>query len=248
MKRVLYITAIFIGFGLALMAAPQRGDYGASGIEYEEGGSAMPTASDYIQEGLIALWDGIENVDWGVHDDGAKSWVNLVNGDSFSIKANSFSPDSLVATVSTGYNSVPMYSVTDGDAYTFEVIGASLAKGTAVASLPYSGGPLFSFYANWSDTSSYARGCGSSISIANTGPIGMRKTCGLRVSGNDWTLYSTMFNVEQSGTWSKTSSKYGGTVYANVEVCCIRIYDRALSAEEIAHNYEIDRRRFNLPK
>ena len=31
------------------------------------------------------------------------------------------------------------------------------------------------------------------------------------------------------------------------EVCCIRYYSRALTADEIAHNYAIDKARFNLP-
>ena len=26
------------------------------------------TAKDYAQNGLLAMWDGIENAGWGVHD------------------------------------------------------------------------------------------------------------------------------------------------------------------------------------
>jgi hypothetical protein len=31
------------------------------------------------------------------------------------------------------------------------------------------------------------------------------------------------------------------------ELCIVRIYSRALSADEIRHNYEIDKERFDLP-
>ena len=31
------------------------------------------------------------------------------------------------------------------------------------------------------------------------------------------------------------------------ELCIVRIYSRALSADEIQHNYKIDKERFNLP-
>ena len=36
-----------------------------------------PTASNYVRDGLIAMWDGIENVGFGVHDESATSWKDL---------------------------------------------------------------------------------------------------------------------------------------------------------------------------
>lgn len=36
------------------------------------------TAKDYIQNGLVAMWDGIENVGWGQHDSNATVWKDLV--------------------------------------------------------------------------------------------------------------------------------------------------------------------------
>ena len=36
--------------------------------------SGMPTAKDYVQDGLIAMWDGVENAGWGVHDPNATVW------------------------------------------------------------------------------------------------------------------------------------------------------------------------------
>lgn len=36
------------------------------------------TAKDYVQDGLIAMWDGIENAGWGVHDPNATVWKDLV--------------------------------------------------------------------------------------------------------------------------------------------------------------------------
>ena len=38
------------------------------------------SAKSYVQDGLVALFDGIENVDWGVHDNNATIWMNLANG------------------------------------------------------------------------------------------------------------------------------------------------------------------------
>lgn len=39
-----------------------------------------PTAADMPQEDLVEMWDGIENVAWGVHDETATNWVGLVRG------------------------------------------------------------------------------------------------------------------------------------------------------------------------
>ena len=42
--------------------------------------SSSPTAKNYVQDGLVAMWDGIENAGWGVHDATATTWVDLVSG------------------------------------------------------------------------------------------------------------------------------------------------------------------------
>ena len=44
--------------------------------------NAVPTARSYVQDGLVAMWDGIENAGWGVHDNNATNWVDLVGGAS----------------------------------------------------------------------------------------------------------------------------------------------------------------------
>lgn len=36
------------------------------------------TAKSYIQNGLVAMWDGIENAGWGVHNPNATTWKDLV--------------------------------------------------------------------------------------------------------------------------------------------------------------------------
>ena len=35
------------------------------------------SAKSYVQDGLIAMWDGIENAGWGVHDPNATVWKDL---------------------------------------------------------------------------------------------------------------------------------------------------------------------------
>ena len=40
--------------------------------------STSITAKNYVKSGLIALWDGIENAGWGVHNASATTWKDLV--------------------------------------------------------------------------------------------------------------------------------------------------------------------------
>lgn len=47
-----------------------------------------PTARDYVQDGLIAMWDGLENAGWGAHDSTAATWVDLT-GNEYDLTVNS---------------------------------------------------------------------------------------------------------------------------------------------------------------
>ena len=51
------------------------------------------TAADYVQDGLIALWDGIENVGWGEHDDNATSWIDLTGKGANWLLKDSHTPE-----------------------------------------------------------------------------------------------------------------------------------------------------------
>ena len=42
-------------------------------------------ASSYIQNGLVACWDGIENAGAGTHDAGATVWKDIVGGYEFAL-------------------------------------------------------------------------------------------------------------------------------------------------------------------
>lgn len=70
------LLAFIAAVGCLALAKPQRGINAAYGSEYAEDATA-PTAADYIQDGLVALWDGVENAGWGLHDAEAQYWVDL---------------------------------------------------------------------------------------------------------------------------------------------------------------------------
>ena len=48
------------------------------------------SAKDYVQNGLVAMWDGIENAGYGVHDQSATTWKDLIGNNDIKILATAF--------------------------------------------------------------------------------------------------------------------------------------------------------------
>lgn len=51
------------------------------------------SADSYVKDGLVCLWDGIENVGYGVHDGAATGWVDLVGGLTIPLCRDAFFTD-----------------------------------------------------------------------------------------------------------------------------------------------------------
>jgi hypothetical protein len=204
------------------------------------------TAKDYIQDGLVAMWDGIENAGWGVHDSNAIVWKDLVGDGDFPVGSNSFMEDYLRVDEKVD-NKIPWNGLLYGDQYTIEVAGFSDETYKSIATLPGTDiGAGFVPYSNWGPSNSYVLHCGARTVIANTGPVGTRKCFGIAVNLNDYKLYSTTSNYVKDGTWIKNETEYKGSIEVGGRTNFIRFYNRALTAEEIAYNYEIDKARFGL--
>lgn len=62
------------------LAQPQTQMLGANKIKTAYQANDEATAADYVQDGLVCMWDAIENAGYGMHDDVATYWVNLVDG------------------------------------------------------------------------------------------------------------------------------------------------------------------------
>ena len=49
-------------------------------IDVARFGEQLPASSDYVQDGLLVQWDGIDNAGTGIHDPNATTWKNLAGG------------------------------------------------------------------------------------------------------------------------------------------------------------------------
>ena len=211
------------------------------------------TARDYVQDDLIAMWDGIENAGWGVHDSSATTWNDLV-GDNDLVLQNTahFDENSLVS--------------------------ADRNKLTALCSakLPYASIEVCAFFdasrnssglvcfGNSVDENRMFSLTNGSIQIYNghhmirlTTPVDPKCTWAGVHDGNQhdsyvrgaladgglvnniWGTVNGTFGL--SGSSNYWSWNFVGAYYS------VRLYSRALTAAEIAANYAIDKARFNIP-
>ena len=74
------------------------------------------------------------------------------------------------------------------------------------------------------------------------------ETCNAYIDGITFANDQTPYEKRSSSAWNMTIGALYGTSYsADGKVYAVRVYDRPLAYEEIAFNYEIDKKRFNLP-
>ena len=218
-------------------------------------GGGVPTARDYVQDGLIAMWDGIENAGWGVHDPNATTWKDLVgNNDATPVdETYSWGSDSfvcngigLVSAYSSDFQSVEVVVRVREDLQTttycpiFGTISESDSKGVfwlpnlnylrfyngSSATLPFTETELngtFSAVSVSKDTIVF-----KDAEIKNTKIVGYWNTVGFK---------SNVFNIGGSDN----NYKCFGYIKS------VRVYNRVITAAEIAANYAVDKARFNLP-
>lgn len=232
---------------------------GARTGAWAKSGGGLPTARDYVQDGLIGLWDGIENAGWGVHDPSATTWNDLSeNGNDLSC-FNSYEWLDSAVRLSGGR---PIYRPNT-------IIGSHGADAhvCVVAEAESNGGVIFGAGQGHKDSAIVftRRSNGAFVQIANSSSAGIKN-----IVPFSETLFSIAVNYssgdiaysEVNGIQKNPYYGFGGTfcstlcvgdrandssVPFNGKVYTIRIYSRVLTAEEIAHNYAIDKARFNLP-
>ena len=226
------------------------------------------TARDYVQDGLVAMWDGIENAGWGVHDPNAVVWKDL-SGNGYDATLGRFCSfgDNYCATdggiSAVGYATSRTEKWAD-DIVHMEAVGSSQDVTKTVCFVGCN-------VIHADNVSSNIKGIG----IGTTDGIWTGKVNNGKTGFGGYTLvndkiYSISTEWASSGavcingeilTKNNTTAAYlnaggsltifnsGYTAYSTppMKVFSVRLYSRALTAAEIATNYEIDKIRFNLP-
>lgn len=208
---------------------------------------SAPTARDYVQTGLVAMWDGIENVGYGQHDDAAITWKDLVGSDDQTISAsspwfwtdNSYkveSPNVYQNIANSSGGTDPTYAEVcfrngvppSGEKFVLHFRGQ---KCLAVGAYTNIGGGFLKY-------SSLSEGT-HSVGIDWTAPKVTDNGVELSGSGSAGTWYSSNVSL-QIGYFGNNRYPFYGELFS------IRLYSSALTAAEIAANYAVDSIRFNL--
>ena len=213
----------------------------------------VPTALDYVQDGLIAMWDGIENAGWGIHDQSATTWKDLVGGNDLMLKNTAhFDENSLVSadrdkltalcSARLPYASIEVCAFFDKSRNPSGLVcfGNSVddermfTAGTGLIQT-YNGNHMLKLTTRVDPKCTWA-----GVHDGNRHDAYVR---GALASGtkavNNWGKRNGTFGL--SGSSNYVSWTFVGAYYS------VRLYSRALTADEIAYNYAIDKARFGLP-
>lgn len=240
------------------------------------GGSTEPVVEpDYITDGLIAWFDGEDNVDENNH------WNSRVGSDyiyqSSAEIQQSYNKFGWFKS-NNAYKNNMMYSLLTStdyyqEGYTVEVVGKvySQANSKGVES---TGGTLFGIARTVSPYIGLV-GKDGKLHLFNHANQNLSYTVGYNntffcsmnyntvagrtgTSGNDSIYYSyngkpyeymkayKSTNISNNNGTCSVLAYYKDSYRTAGEINCIRVYNRKLTDEEVAHNYEIDKARFNI--
>ena len=248
--------------------------------------SAAKTARDYVQSGLAAMWDGIENAGWGVHDATATTWKDLVGGfDAVKVGSPTWSDNAgntidvnstFLATIPTqstfinaaksGFVTVEIclstsaswasrcpFSIEDsnGTSSVYRFVQIFMQASKTYLPAPYNisatefigAGPILD---DPSGTISCSFGPNGTRIYATPSRNG---TIGTEVSAPIGLAFifdpATLDQIGVNNWYVRIGRTHNNSMSSAFH--SIRIYSRALTADEIAANYAIDKERFNLP-
>ena len=217
------------------------------------------TAMGYVQDGLLACWDGIENAGSGIHNSSATKWRDLVAGREFSLTSVTVEDDRMVfagsdssygelneadtaATFNMAANGTleVVYASDTGSGNQF-ILQSTAASGHLLTI--WSGDKLLvsNGQSNKSPSFSFTSGAKTnSVTIIYTSA---KPTAGYANGNSLSTSDDNYWGDPNSMTTIGTRSTRGNNHFKGA-IYCIRVYNRQLSAEEIAANRALDVRRF----
>ncbi len=220
------------------------------------------TTDDYIQDGLIAMYDGKNNTGLG-HDDTSKVWVDLSgNGyDGTIIGDINWNDDSLSFNGTTNAVALTRMDLKD---ITMEIVlvdEGSTNNVTYVANYEKGGYGLSRYSKNGLTMEAYINSKVSFIYSKNAFVTNKKYSLSGSYSGNKLKLYELGILQNQSDLSGSLGMPQNDTVmmiganpgdknpteyYLKGKVYSVRIYNRALSDEEVKQNYTVDKVRFGL--
>ena len=213
----------------------------------------------YITNGLVAMWDGEWNAGGDKHNDAATSIKDIVGScdlsilDTTTIGGNYFMPAS-IQNVANLLSSVPLPTTIRAIEMTVaDAEGGVNNFGIMTIAQSYRGVCKFAAWIGCGSRGSYLMRQQS----VNSGIVVWSINYNNDNNNTDVSFCKNGEAVSGASTnWSNTAMADGTdsdklvrvrAPYADCKIFSIRLYSRALTADEIAANYAIDKARFGLP-
>ena len=216
--------------------------------------------SDYVQDGLIACWDGIDNAGIGVHMDNVAVWKSLVGGYEFALNSVTVAANGM--TFAGNVNSYCVLSAADSTSTfaaatdaTLEIVFRSSSSASSQVLLQSASSSSISFgYYNTSMLVAYSDASGMKPSFASSAGTEVNSVSVRYASNAPASAIANGTTLQGSGNaaWSSPgtetflgvrASKNNSYVFAG-DIYCVRLYNRQLTNAEIASNQMIDELRF----
>lgn len=249
MKKILFAMMMMMVAGIAISAPVSSMLATRSAIN---SAPAEKWENPYVTDGLVAMWDGEWNAGGGVHDETAIEWKDLCGGENLIIGGgtpiiNEQSIDCSRQSKGICYWKYPNNGYIQFISSTNYIIEVVCKVNINVNHIVFRNGSgrfwqglkariilgarrkITPSLQALSTTTSYHLDFVNRATYRN-GELYTR-------TGEDSnTFYSSMFIIGSNNS-----------DYAGAEVFSFRIYNRALTQDEISHNYAIDKERFGLP-
>lgn len=228
------------------------------------------TTKSYVQGGLVAMWDGIENIGVGRHSDNAKEWVDLTgNGRNWQlINTARFNSNSLLLEGEAGaeyLNTIPLNShITQEIVFKVDSDSRDSTTDRTVIAIFGNTESLGGYNLNlagiaYNRTSANTYGWLSKsyfITKTNSNIVPKTQFCHTIIYDSNNTLQTSpkqMYINNFAQTISNSSEGWANTAQRNRvgsnfygKIYAIRIYNRELTSDEISRNFELDKERFGL--
>ena len=212
------------------------------------------TAKDYVQNGLVFQFDGIDNVGYGVHSDSITSPIDLT-GNSVEY--------SHTGTLYAGVNFLHFDSSSDiyfSNDFVRDSDGRLTIEAYFEGDNKANSNMAFFMYAKNVVLSRTVMEIGSSYKRYYLGRVGTISnpyspivfSCqnSSSPSGDDFYIRGKRYDGDFSISWEFSRVDYIRLRSANSasgKLYYMRVYNRPLNAAEVAANYAIDKARFNIP-
>lgn len=203
-------------------------------------------STDYVQDGLVLLLDGIHNIRGG-HSTNTNVWEDL-SGNNYDVTMKNITIDENNMYFSGG--SSIMYSSNNIDAVSVEMV-LELEESSQGDQYIASFGSLYKILAWSPEVKGFSLGHGKKRYLVEN----LYKKNSISVQYNPDVMYLNSkkleLNVEKT-TWMNEPkypfmiSGYSTGYRLKGKIYSIRVYNRALTQDEINHNYMVDKVRFGI--